>query len=159
MKKLFFAVFFCSLMPSAFAVYSVRVVNTSSYVFDLYITGDVTIEHILAPNEIREIVLKDTGAHSVYAVWLTNVGDYINEGSGSTFYPSPGYAVDYWMTINTSGDFYTVATSSRPVPIAVDWAIAWQVMAIGVGCMVVPATITMAMRAVRRGLTHTVSPS
>jgi len=45
------------------------------------------------------------------------------------------------------------------LPSADLWPIAWQAMAIGVGCMVVPATISMAMRAVRRGLTHTVSPS
>jgi len=55
-----------------------------------------------------------------------------------------------------SGDGYILhyADGSR-----VNWSMAWRVFALGCGCMVVPAGLSMALRAVRRGLTHNVSPS
>lgn len=41
---------------------------------------------------------------------------------------------------------------------SLSWDFIWGVVALGVGCMVVPASLSMAIRAVRRGLSHNIEP-
>jgi len=73
--------------------------------------------------------------------WAVVSGGYIGGGA------SQAVSVCYHPTIDDGlsvvfGEVFTV----------VSWSLAWQVLAIGCGMVVVPLTLAMALRAVRRGL-------
>jgi len=90
--------------------------------------------------------------------------DGTNFASGDSYIynESLGYysssVLHYHFTISQSGDAYFLKTAAYSPQISdlvrgsLLWPFAWQLVAIGCGMVVVPFTLAMALRAVRRGL-------
>jgi len=154
MNKLFFVLLFFVSVCRA------NLVVTSDHVYTTIVTyeamgGEPAGEFQLGPGQPPIVIpwrVSEDYPSALSVLLVDSFGSVVYDGfSGGLFV---GY--DTYLTISTNWDGVQFAYIPNE---GVSWSIAWQVFAIGVGCMIVPATVTMAMRAVRRGLTHTVSPS
>jgi len=138
----------------------VVLVNSSPAVV-VFTIDDALNQTPVQPYSVLSISVSDSNLVSdgllYFASYVYTVGGgYLGETSSFGEVAFPRQIFLNYSDTGSSADYSFVPIDNAPSAL---WSFAWQAFAIGCGCMVVPATLSMALRAVRRGLTHNVSPS
>jgi len=153
MKNYIFILFLFFASP-AFAI-SATFMNSSSASV-LFVVSGPDASFPVAANSVLVVELPSSWFYPDETDFLTDIyvfdttfSTLLASGSGSAV----GDSVDtFYAEYSPDGYGSLVNISTARVRSPVTWALAWQVLAIGCGMVVVPFTLSMALRAVRRGL-------